>query len=89
MLKRKSTVTGDRLLISIGYKYDTRNVISSVATKDAGITKDGITYSSKYHVPCYNFSVRPIDRPLAVSKFFVSVNEVDSHNKSRKSDLAL
>ena len=37
-------VTGDRSLIAIDYKYNTRKDTSCMATLDAGSTKDGITY---------------------------------------------
>ena len=49
----------------------------------------GIPYLSKYPDQFSNVSIRPVARPLLMSKCFGSVNEVDSHNKSRQSDLAL
>ena len=49
----------------------------------------GIIYLSKYPDQFSNVSIRPIDCPLLMSKFFGLVNEVDSHNKSHKSDLVL
>ena len=37
-----------RPLIDIGYKYNTRKVLSFIVTEDSGSTKAGITYLSKY-----------------------------------------
>ena len=79
---------GDRPLIAIGYKYKTRKVLSFIITYNVGSTKTGIPYLSKYPDQFTNFAVRPVDRPLVMSKKS-AVNEVDSHNKSRQSDLAL
>ena len=54
-----------------------------------GITALGITYLPKYTDQFSNASIRPIARPLLMSKFFGLVNKVDSHNKSQQSDIAL
>ena len=48
-----------------------------------------IPYLSKYPNQFYNVSICPVDHPFLMSKFFVSVNEVDSNNKSRQLDLEL
>ena len=47
MLKINSAVPGNRQIISVGYKYNTRNIVSFVATEDSGITKYDIHYISK------------------------------------------
>ena len=80
---------GGRTLIAIGYKYNMRKVLSFIVTEDVWSTKAGIPYLSKYPEPFSNVSICPVARPLVMSKFFESINEVDSHNKSRRSDLAL
>ena len=54
-----------------------------------GGTKLGITYLFKYPDQFYNVSTFPVACLLLMSKFFSSVNEVDSHKTSRQSDLAL
>ena len=41
-------VPGDRSLISIGYKYNSGNVIYFFTTEGPGITKDVIPFLSKY-----------------------------------------
>ena len=38
MLKIKSTVSGERPLIDIGYKYNVRKILYFVATEDTGST---------------------------------------------------
>ena len=54
-----------------------------------GRTTLGIYYLSNYTEQFSNVSIRPVDHTLLMSKFFGSVNEVDSHNKSHQSDLVL
>ena len=75
--------------IAIGYKYNARKVLSFIVTDNAGSTKTGISYLSKYPDQSTNVAIRPVARPIVMSKQFSAVNEVDSHNKSRRSDLAL
>ena len=82
-------VTGDRPLLSIGYKYNYWKFLSVVATGGAGRTTLGIPYLSKYPDQFYNVSIRPVACPLLISKCFGSVNEVESDNKYRQSYLAL
>ena len=50
---------------------------------------NNILYLSNYPDQFYNVSVFPVASTLVMFKFFGSVNEVDSHNKSRQYDLAL
>ena len=78
-----------RLLIDIGYKYNTQKVLSFIVTDDAWITKAGHIYLYKHPDKYSNVAICPVSRPLVMYKFFGYVNEVDSHNKSRQSDLAL
>ena len=54
-----------------------------------GGTTLGIPYLLKYPDQFYYVSIIHVARPLFMSKFFGSVNEVDSHKKSRQSDIAL
>ena len=54
-----------------------------------GSTKLGINYLSKYPDQFSNVSIFPVSSPLFVSKFFGSVNEVYSDNKSCKSNFSL
>ena len=89
MLRSKTNVPGERPLLAVGYKYNTRKVLLFVAKAGAGITTLGITYLSKYPDQFYNSSIHPVAHPPLMSKFFGSVNDVDSHNKPRQPDLAV
>ena len=89
MLRSKPVVPGDRPLISIGYKYNVWNVLFLIVTDNTGRTKAGIPYLYKYTDQFTNVTIFPVDRPLVMSNFFSGVNEVDSHKKSRHSDLEL
>ena len=59
------------------------------STAGAESTMLGISYLSKYPDQCSNVSIGLVSRQLLMSKFFGLVNEVDLHNNSRQSDLAL
>ena len=82
-------VPGVRPLITIGYKQNARKVLSFIFTDNSGSTKTGIPYLSKYPDQFTNVAIHPVARPLVMSKKYSAVNEVESHNKSRQSDLAL
>ena len=56
---------------------------------NTGITQAGIPYLYKYPDQFYNVAICHIYHPLVMYKFFGSVNEVESHNKSSQSDLVL
>ena len=79
-------VPGDRLLIDVGYNYNARKVLSFIITDNTGSTNTGINYLSKYPDQFTNIAILPVARPLVTSKKS-AFNEVDSHSKSRQSDL--
>ena len=66
VLRSKTMVPKDRPLISIGYKYNARKVISFIVTDNVGITKTGISYLSKYPDQFTNVFIRPVARPLVM-----------------------
>ena len=76
-------VPGGRTQIAIGYKYSTRKFLSFIVIEDAWITKKDLTYLYNYLKLFYNADIRPVARPLVMSKFFGSINEVYYHKKSR------
>ena len=55
----------------------------------AGSTKLCIPYLSEHPDQFHNVSINPVSCPLLMSKCFGAVNEVDSHKKSRQSDIAM
>ena len=61
-------VPGYMPLIAIVYKYNAQKVISLIVTDNAGITNTGVTYISKYPDQFTIFSIRPVARPLVMSK---------------------
>ena len=89
VLKRNSTVTRYRPLIDVLYKYKEQEVLSFIPTYNVSGTKAGILYLSKYPDLFYNVSNHPSACSIIMSKLFVSINEVDPHNKPRHSDLEL
>ena len=70
VLRSKHMVTGGRTLIDIGYKYNTRKVLSFIVKDNSGSTKTVIPYLSKYPDQFTNVSIRPVARPLVMSIFF-------------------
>ena len=63
MLRSKPMVPGDRPLIATGYKYNVWKVLSFLVTENAGSTK-----TSKYCDQFTNVAIRPVARPLVMSK---------------------
>ena len=82
-------VPGGRLIIGIGYKYNTWKVLLFIVTDKTGITQAGPPYLSKYTDQFSNVAIIPVAPPLIMYKLFGSVNELDSQNKSIQSDLKL
>ena len=83
--KRNYSVTRNRPLIYIFYKYNAWKVLYFVTSEDAGSTKDGIPYLSNYPENFDNVSIQPVDLPYVMSDLFGYVTGFDSHNKSRQS----
>ena len=67
-------VPGFRPLISIGYNYNARGVLSIIVTEDSGITNSGLPYLSNYLDQVSNVSIFPLDRPIGVYKLSGSVD---------------
>ena len=61
-------VPGDRPLISIGYKYNARKVLSFIIKDNAGSTNPGILHLSNYPDQFNSVAIRPVSKPLAISK---------------------
>ena len=76
-------------LVSVGYKYNKKNVLTFVFTKGAGRTIAGKPYEARFPDKYGNVCVRQIARPEVVSTYFGYSNCVDLHNQARQYDLAL
>jgi hypothetical protein len=76
----KGKVTRDTDLLASGYNYNSKRVLSFVATSDAGSTKADTPYDMKFCDSYNNVCVHKVDRPVIVSQFFDDSNCIDSHN---------
>ena len=59
VLRSKPIVTGDRPLITIGYKYNTRKFLSFIVIDNTGITNTGLPYLTKYTDQFTNVVIHP------------------------------
>ena len=82
-------VPGVMMLITICCKYNAHNVLYFIVTDNSGSTQAGIPCLYQYPYQFTNFSILHVDCSLVMYKFFGAVNQVDSQNKSRQSDLVL
>ena len=64
VLSSKPMIPRDRLLIAICYTYHEQKVLYFIVIYNAGSTKNGIPYSSKYPDQFTNISICPFARPL-------------------------
>ena len=88
-LKRKSMVPRDRPVIYVVCKYKYMKIISFISIEDSGRKKSSIPYLYKYPDHFSDVSTCFVPRPFVMYKFFGYFDEVNSHRKSRQSDLAL
>ena len=88
-LRSKTVVPRGWSLISIGYKYNMRNVLYFIVTENTGIKQIGLPYLSNYPKQFNNVVITPLDIPLVMYIYISAVNEFDYHNKSSQPDLAL
>jgi len=76
-------------LVSIGYKYNKKKLLTFVMTKGAGSTRPGEPYVARFPDSFGNVCIRHIARPAVISHFFDASNKVDLHNQSRQFSLRL
>ena len=76
-------------LIAIGYKYNSKKVLTFVTTRGAGSTKDGEPYIAQFPDKYGNVCQRHVACPKILSHYFQHSNCVDLHNQARQFDLAL
>ena len=62
----KPMVHRGRLLINIGYKYNTWNDISFIVTYNSGITQEGLPYSYNQPDQLSNVAIRSVSHPLVM-----------------------
>ena len=56
-------------LVAIGYKYNTRKVLSFVMTKGCGSLAPGVPYDARYCDANHVVHVREMSRPSVLTKF--------------------
>ena len=76
-------------LVAIGYKYNSKKVLSFVTTVGAGSTEKGRPYRAKYNDQYGNVCHRDVARPAVISRLFENSNVVDVNNQMRQHALAL
>ena len=77
-------------LVAIGYKYNSKKVLTFITTVGAGSTEKGENpYKMKYNDEFGNVCYRDIPRPAVLSRYFLHSNAVDVHNQMRQGNLAL
>jgi hypothetical protein len=85
----EGTTSSGTPLLAIGYKYNSRKVLTFVATKEAGSTLPGKPYRARYPDQFGNVVARYVPRPDILAKYFENSNAVDKHNQTRQFDLGL
>ena len=88
-LKSTPRFPGERPLLAIGYKYNSRKVLGFIATEGAGSTEPGDPYLSRFPGIYSNVSVRPVVLPHLIGRYFNACNAIYNHNRMRQSDLLL
>ncbi len=76
-------------LIAIGYKCNSRKVISFICHRNAGSTKCTGLYEAKWKDENNNTQTRRVPRPDIIDRYFRKSNLVDLHNQARQSELRL
>lgn len=82
------TPAGHKLL-AIGYKYNSRKVLTFLATKNSGSTRPGAPYIARFADAHGNVNQRAVTRPSILSNYFGRSNVIDKHNQVRQFELAL
>ena len=89
ILKITPRFPGERPLVTIGYKYNSRKVLGFIATEEGGSTEPGDPYSSRFPGIYSNIFVLPIVSPHLIVSYFNACNSIDNYNRMRQYDLAL
>ena len=89
VLKSNQRFPGERSLLDIGYKYNSRKVLGFIVTEGAGSTEPGDPCLSRFPDIYSNVSVRPVVRPHLLGRYFNACNAIDSHNRMRQYDILL
>ena len=67
-------------LLSIGYKYNSRNVLTFIDTEGGGSTAPDDPYLSRFPDIYSNVSVCPVIFPHLIGRYFNDCNAIYNHN---------
>jgi Transposase IS4 len=76
-------------LIAVGYKYNSKKVLSFVFTANCGLTLPGVPYVARFNDRYGNVVHRDVPRPQVISEYFSKSNVIDAHNHIRQHELGL
>ena len=82
-------VTGERPLMSIGYKCNYRKDLVFISTEVSGSSDLGDPYLSCFLGNHSNVSIYPDVFPCIIGRYFNACNKIYNHNRIFKSDLYL
>ena len=74
VLKSTPRFPGERPLLAIGHKYNSRKVLGFIATEGAGSTEPGDTYLYRFPVIYSNVSVCPVVCPHLLGRYCNAFN---------------
>ena len=70
-------------LISVGYKYNKKKVLTFVMTGGAGATRHSEPYEARFPDKFGNFCVRYVARPEIISNYFLYYIGFNLHNEGK------
>ena len=86
---RLISCSGGRLILSIGYKYNSSKVLGFIATEGGRSTESGNPYLSCFSYIHYTVSVSLVVCPHLLGRYLNVCNAIDNHNSMRQSELEL
>ena len=89
VLKSTAIVPGERPILAIGYKYNSRKVRGFIATEGGVSTEPVDPYLSFFPDIYSNVSVHPVVSPHLLGRYFNTCNAIYNNNRMRHYDIAL
>ena len=74
VMKSTPILPGERPLLDIGYKYNSRNVLGFIATEGSGSTEPGDYYLSHFPDIFSNVYICPVVFPHLLVRYFNACN---------------
>ena len=78
VMKSTPKVPGDRPLMAIGYKYNSRKVLGFISTGGVRSTEPGDPYLSLLRGIYSNVSACPVVRPHFICRYFNACNTIEN-----------